>query len=749
MNKNSTMSLGKCAVCWESPSEDSLGSMPLGNGDLGGNLWVEPDGRIHLYPSKTDAWDENHRLLKLGELILECDGPVDTWLADGFRQRLDLEAGRIDLIFGPPESPAATVRVWADACRPCIWLEAESVEPLCWRVRLRTWRTERRVLDVREAEASLRQDGVREHAVEQPDTTVNPEVLEGRRIGLYHRNQKSILPGLLRHQDMGERVGQIDDPLEFRTFGCLVQASGPVSTRGGFPETVLETKQSERHAVFTLVAHTSRPATAEQWVEVAAALADEVLETDADEARERHEAWWAAFWQRSYIDVTGDAAAEAITRACVLQRYMTACAGRGSFPIKFNGSLFTMAGPPEKRKPEDEPRRFNADYRRWGGGYWFQNTRLIYWPLLASGDSEMLRPWYALFENAADLCRYRCAEKVGAEGLFFPETMTLWGTYRNDNYGYERDENCEPGLAQNGFIRRYWQGGLELAALMLEDLALNGDGDWWDRRAYPIVREMLRFYRSYYRECDVNGKIRFEPSQSLETWHDATNPAPDIAGLRHVLGALLDLPEERLAAGDRTFYQSFLEMLPPIPVGEGVSGAATILPAERYENRRNMENCALYAIFPYPQGALGGSLHGEALEAWKERPMKKIGGWFQDAVHAALLGLGEEAADLLTAALAPEHADEAQREYLKWPPESGARFPIFRGPNADWVPDLDHINVNLLALQKLCLQTQNGEVRILPCWPKRWNVRFRLHAPGHGLVEAESVDGRVRRLDHD
>jgi len=32
-------------VSWDSPSEDSWGSMPLGNGDIGLNVWVEADGR--------------------------------------------------------------------------------------------------------------------------------------------------------------------------------------------------------------------------------------------------------------------------------------------------------------------------------------------------------------------------------------------------------------------------------------------------------------------------------------------------------------------------------------------------------------------------------------------------------------------------------------------------------------------------------------------------------------------------------
>ena len=53
-------------VVWNSPSENAHDSMPLGNGDVGINAWVEPSGDLVFYVSKTDAWDENARLCKIG-----------------------------------------------------------------------------------------------------------------------------------------------------------------------------------------------------------------------------------------------------------------------------------------------------------------------------------------------------------------------------------------------------------------------------------------------------------------------------------------------------------------------------------------------------------------------------------------------------------------------------------------------------------------------------------------------------------
>ena len=57
-------------VVWDSPSADHHGSMPLGNGDIALNAWMTKEGDLHFYIGKTDAWDDNARLLKVGKVRL-------------------------------------------------------------------------------------------------------------------------------------------------------------------------------------------------------------------------------------------------------------------------------------------------------------------------------------------------------------------------------------------------------------------------------------------------------------------------------------------------------------------------------------------------------------------------------------------------------------------------------------------------------------------------------------------------------
>ncbi len=90
--------LDACRVVWETPSQDSLDSMPLsGRHGAGANVWVQ-DGSIWLYLAHSGAYDEQGRLLKLGCVRIT---PVGAQLGEpGFRQELDPASGTITIVQG-------------------------------------------------------------------------------------------------------------------------------------------------------------------------------------------------------------------------------------------------------------------------------------------------------------------------------------------------------------------------------------------------------------------------------------------------------------------------------------------------------------------------------------------------------------------------------------------------------------------------------------------------------------------------
>jgi hypothetical protein len=78
--------------------------------------------------------------------------------------------------------------------------------------------------------------------------------------------------------------------------------------------------------------------------------------------------------------------------------------------------------------------------------------------------------------------------------------------------------------------------------------------------------------------------------------------------------------------------------------------------------------------------------------------------------------------------------------------DPNSRFPAFWGPNYDWVPDQDHGGVLMKALQAMIMQIDGDRIFILPAWPEAWNLRFRLHAPRHTLVEGQYENGALTSL---
>jgi len=83
-------------VVWNSPSKDFNGSMPIGNGDIGANVWVEKGCDLLFYIIKTDAWSENARLLKLGRIRIRLT-PNPFTQGSLFKQELDLKNGVIKI----------------------------------------------------------------------------------------------------------------------------------------------------------------------------------------------------------------------------------------------------------------------------------------------------------------------------------------------------------------------------------------------------------------------------------------------------------------------------------------------------------------------------------------------------------------------------------------------------------------------------------------------------------------------------
>ena len=132
-------------VVWNSPSENAAGSMPIGNGEFGANVWVEAgSGDLMLLLSRTDAISEASRFLKLGRLRVTMT-PGAMTEGGTFRQRLNLAAGRIEIDMGG-QGDRTHLEVYFHPDADVMFITGRSDQARSVRVTLENWRTERRRL---------------------------------------------------------------------------------------------------------------------------------------------------------------------------------------------------------------------------------------------------------------------------------------------------------------------------------------------------------------------------------------------------------------------------------------------------------------------------------------------------------------------------------------------------------------------------------------------------------------------------
>jgi len=421
-------------------------------------------------------------------------------------------------------------------------------------------------------------------------------------------------------------------------------------------------------------------------------------------------------------EASGEGDAFVVSRAYALQRFINASNGRGRYPIKFNGSIFTV---PYGDRPGD------GDYRQWGPGYWWQNTRLPYYSMCASGDFEQMEPLFRMYgRDLMPLFKYRTRLYLAHDGAFIPECIYFWGDVFTETYGWKPFAERTDKLQEGGWHKWEWVSGLELVTLMLDRYEYTLDGKFLKETALPTAAEILTFFDRHYR-TDEAGKLLMHPSQACETWWECTNPMPELSGLHSVTERLLSLPEKATKKTDRAFWAALKKKLPDLPTREA-GGNVMLAPAEKFAKKSNVENPELYAVFPFrlvsfekPNAALG-------LQAVRYRTDRGREGWRQDDLFMAYLGLADSAKEYII--------DRARNKNKQ------SRFPAFWGPNYDWTPDQTHGGVLMKTLQAMVMQTEGKKIYLLPAWPGDWNVDFRLRAPYSTTVEGKYFNGEVKEL---
>ena len=394
-------------VTWTTLGTNENDSMPIGNGDLAANVWTEQNGDIVLLIAKSDAWSENGELLKSGRVRVNLD-PNPFTNSAAFTQTLKLGTGDVELRAG-----SNFARIWVDANNPVVHVQVQTAAPVQVKATSEVWRTKEYTLDSRAIGRTglgfFEWGGYPDSLTFYPDTILEPK---DNRVSSCHFNTHSIYPMVFEKEHLESLLPGYPDPLLHRCFGLSMKGE---NLAGSDNQTLKSSKASSSQQL-DIYALTEKAESPGAW---RADLDEKIKKIDGvktSKARTAHENWWKEFWSRSWISVTGTPDTEKATQGYAMQRFMTACAGRGAQPIKFNETAFTVG---HDLPPGTVPTGANhdPDYRAWGACFWNQDTRLIYYPLITAGDYDLLEPWFDMYLEALPL------EKDEADIAHYPRLV--------------------------------------------------------------------------------------------------------------------------------------------------------------------------------------------------------------------------------------------------------------------------------------------------------------------------------------
>ena len=728
-------------LVWESSSKNSCESMPCGGCDIGLNVWVE-GGDILFYVSQSGTFDENNGMLKFGRVRLTLSpNPFDDF--ESFCQTLKLKEGYVEIV-GRKGGQTSTVNIWVDAMKPVIHVDVDSKEAVSVTASYEYWRTSDRELSGQENQNNRSYFGTPVKAVLREDTVE----FRDNDIVAYHRNddeKPNCFDLCVEQQGLENVKGELWNPLENLTFGGLIRGEG--MKRAGFDKgryasadfksLKLTSKQPECRQGIDIYLHVDRCSSAEAWKK---GLDELIAGYDRTEAQKQTLAWWEQFWDRSYIAINPETGSNddvpwTLGRNYQLFRYQLGCNARGEYPTKFNGGLFTC-------DPEyiESGIKCSPDFRRWGGGsFTAQNQRLVYWPMIKSGDFDMMRPQFEFYLRILKNAELRTKEYWGHDGACFVEQIENFGLPVAFEYGWKRPGEFDPGVQYNSWVEYQWDTALEFCWMILEYQRYCGSDI---SRYLPLIESCLTFFDEHYQmlsmqrtthPLDENGHLVLYPGTACETYKMATNAVPTVAALQSVVNAVLQLPSSCLTDEKREHYAGYLKRIPPISFRQK-NGCKTIAPAERYERINNCELPQLYPVYPYGIYGIGRDDLQVAVDTWKygadRENQKNIISWHQDGIFCARLGLTDEAADIAIQKMG----------------DSPRRCPTFWGPGHDWVPDHNWGGSGMIGLQEMLMQAVDEKIYLLPAWPKDWDVNFKLHAPFNTIIKGSVVKGKVEKL---
>lgn len=449
-------SLSQHDIVYDSPPEDALQGIPLGNGDMGMLLWTE-GSKLVAALNKGDLFDDypepggatNHieydhePALKHGaRLVVDFGMPVfDVLFLQKFKGRLSLADATAKI---ESKTPFLNVKLNAFTSHPdrvmAVECEVECEEEIS-------------------AQAVLERFGSRPYpywySAINRDATIG---LDGTQTEII--DDTILITQELRtlHFVVGARIIGMKKSAE-----RLSKHSGKFSTA--------KANKLQFTLLLTILTSENSP---DPQADVLKIL-DKAAGKSTKALYDAHAKDWKNFWNASFISIPNNY----LENIWFLNLYHANSSCRAEYPPRFNNGLWT----------------WNRDVSNWV--YYFHwNMQNFIWPLHAANHAELTMPYFKFrFRSLPNALAY-AKNNQGHEGAFYADVVDRLGNNKGSRW-----HNETPGS--------------QIALLFWKHYKFTGDRNFLDEKAWPVIKETARYYASLV-EKGEDGVYRSPCSQAYE-----------------------------------------------------------------------------------------------------------------------------------------------------------------------------------------------------------------------------------------
>lgn len=698
--QNTAVSSGRDDVVYLAPAIEPYEALPLGNGRLGVMLGNRIGMDYSFFPGDFFASaDETQMLISSGSFSLQL--PED-WIKGFIEERVVLYDGAIVTSF-KTDKGNHKISSWLmeDLDLLVIEIESESTLPDLNAVMF----------------ASKRPDGI------APVISTENDAPSLTTVGLSKRRAVSLIMQPLEPENAvkadsdGKQIN-IRIPSNGRKSMCLLVANGSVVNTD-----IILAEDALKNSL---------------W------LISKARAMGLEKAREKRNSYWHGFWNRSSVLLhSSDGLADYVENIYNLHLYWMASMSRGQEAPKFNGGNFL----------------FKDDLRSWGGSYWYQNTREMYWPLLAADHPELWKPFIDLYWRNLPAANELARNSYDCDGACFEETM---------------DRKAKGDKGSHFYTNLYLTTGTEMAHQMYSYYLYTEDKAFLSEKAYPLLKETVTYHLNFLTK-EADGTYHVYPSNARETYWWIKDSITDLTALRATLPILIEA--SRILSLDKDKREEWIKILAnlaafPVDNETGTYAPGVFLdefPATRFKvsekiyppgikandkfpekrttksNKKNFnfENVACEPIYPW--GLIGTDSPPDELarmhKTFQVRPFRGWGfgnAWDPSAIWAVRLGLINDAQRLVY-----NFANNIQMFPNGMSGTPGAR-PVEWGKTIGDSPGFDASGVMATLVQEMLLFSGNGKIRVFPALPKGWRGEFTLAAQGGFMISSSVNDnGKV------